>query len=62
MVGIGSVVTRDVPDHALVYGNPATIRGWVNEYGEKLKLVSGSIYSDTDGKQYAVENNTLKPL
>jgi len=36
MTGIGAVITRDVPDHALVYGNPAKIKGWVDEYGNKL--------------------------
>ena len=28
LVGMGPVVTRDVPDHAVVYGNPARRRGW----------------------------------
>jgi len=35
-VGAGSVVARDVPDYALVYGNPARIRGWMCVCGIKL--------------------------
>ena len=49
MAGIGSVITRDVPDYALVYGNPAKVKGWVNEQGEKLKKVDDETWSDTDG-------------
>ncbi len=37
MIGAGSVVTKDVPDHALVYGNPAEIHGYVCECGCKLE-------------------------
>jgi len=36
LVGAGSVVTRNVPDHALVYGNPAAQQGWVCRCGAQL--------------------------
>ena len=39
-VGAGSVVTRDVPDYALIYGNPAKIHGWMCACGIKLAFRS----------------------
>lgn len=37
LVGSGSVVTRDVPDYGLVYGNPASLHGFVCPCGDKMQ-------------------------
>ena len=39
-VGAGSVVTKDVPDFAMIVGNPAKIIGWVDKKGSKLNFNS----------------------
>ena len=39
MVGAGSVVTENIPVHALAYGNPARIRGFVCRCGKKLETI-----------------------
>jgi UDP-2-acetamido-3-amino-2,3-dideoxy-glucuronate N-acetyltransferase len=49
MTGIASVVTRNVPDYALVYGNPARVRGWVDENGIKLVKNQDNIWVSQEG-------------
>ena len=50
MIGAGAVVVKDVPDFGLVYGNPAGIKGWVCECGERLvqRTEDRGQRSDTD--------------
>jgi UDP-2-acetamido-3-amino-2,3-dideoxy-glucuronate N-acetyltransferase len=41
-IGAGSVVTKDIPDYALVYGNATRVAGWMCQCGEKLHFSPGN--------------------
>ena len=60
-IGAGTVVTKDVPNFALIIGNPGRQTGWMSEHGYKLKFNENNIAVCEESKQeYILENNEVK--
>lgn len=62
-IGAGAVVTKTVPDYALVVGNPSRQTGWMSEFGHKLNFdKDGFAVCTESGQKYKLENNKVSRI
>lgn len=62
-IGAGAVVTKHVPDYALVVGNPAKQIGWMSEYGHRLKFdKDGIAVCNESMEKYKLTDNTVTKI
>jgi UDP-2-acetamido-3-amino-2,3-dideoxy-glucuronate N-acetyltransferase len=50
-IGAGAVITKNVPDYALMVGNPARQLGWMSEYGHRLYFDENGMATCPESKQ-----------
>ena len=62
-IGAGAVVTKNVPDYALLVGNPARQIGWMSEYGHRLAFNEEGMATCDEGQdKYKLENGTVHKI
>lgn len=62
-VGAGAVVTKNVPDYALVVGNPARQMGWMSEYGHRLEFdQNGWATCPESGDKYRLQDGLVSKV
>jgi acetyltransferase-like isoleucine patch superfamily enzyme len=61
LIAANSLVTKDVPDRALMKGSPAVCVGWMNEYGMAM-IKENEFYKDSHGQLWRELNNHLEKL
>lgn len=62
-IGAGAVVTKNVPDYALVVGNPSRQIGWMSEYGHRLRFNNEGMAVCEESKEvYKLEKNTVTKM
>ena len=60
LIGSGAVVTKNVPDHALMLGVPAVQKGWVCECGQILRFEGNRTSCPSCGRKYRKTNNQVE--